>query len=330
MKKIFTILLSFIIVSCASSNSDAKKDNSPAWYIKPRQNNASNLYGVAEGFSLEEATKYALADCASRLIVSISSESTLTRQEDNNNAHEEIRQKVKQSVAKISFSNFKTTKSEKIAEKFYVEVEIEKDSFVNEQKERVSFLEKKIADLDKNSDKNSQGKNPIQRRTSLIKINDYAKELELKAMIIRGAGEEINLKEKLTLIANYQNELEKSSNNIEFFIDNSSPKEIAQVIKNALNKEKLKIATKLDSKDPNQVIVKIESFSKTSHIYEAHMTKTKIEFDNLSEGKILASNTVEVTGSSSLNEKESLSASYKTLEEKIEKDGVLKILGILN
>ena len=326
MKKIFALLSIILLTCCATNNGNAKKDNSPSWYIKPKQNNASNLYGVAEGFSLEEATKYALADCASRLIVSISSESTLTRQEDNNDAHEEMRQKVKQSVAKISFSNFKTTKSEKIDEKFYVEVEVEKDSFVNEQKERVSFLEKKIADLDKNS----QGKNPIQRRTSLIKINDYAKELELKAMIIRGAGESIDLKSKLEMIANYHNELEKSSNNIEFFIDNSSPKEIAQVIKNALNKDKLKIATKLDSKDPNQIIIKIESFSKTNHIYEAHMTKTKIEFDNLSEGKILASNTIEVTGSSTISEKESLSASYKSLEEKIEKDGVLKVLGILN
>jgi hypothetical protein len=78
------------------------------------------------------------------------------------------------------------------------------------------------------------------------------------------------------------------------------------------------------------VIIKIENFSKTNHIYEAHMTKTKIDFENLSQGKILASNSVEVTGSSTISEKESYNASLKSLEEKIENDGILKVLGILN
>jgi len=250
----------------------------------------------------------------------------LTRQEDSNNAHEEIRQKVKQSVEKISFSNFKTSKSEKIENKFYIEVEIERQPFINEQKERVVFIEKKINDLDKNS----QGKNPIQRRNSLIKINELAKELELKSMIIRGSGEVFDLKDKLALIAKFQNELEKSSDKIEFFFDLGSPKEIVQIIRSALNKEKLKITNKLNKNDDNQVIIKIENFSKTNHIYEAHMTKTKIDFENLSQGKILASNSIEVTGSSTISEKESYNASLKSLEEKIEKDGVLKVLGILN
>jgi SAM-dependent methyltransferase len=217
-------------------------------------------------------------------------------------------------------------KSEKISNKFYVEVEIERQPFINEQKERVVFIEKKINGLDKNS----QGKNPIQRRNSLIKINELAKELELKSMIIRGSGEVFDLKDKLALIAKFQNELEKSSDKIEFFFDLGSPKEIVQIIRSALNKEKLKITNKLNKNDDNQVIIKIENFSKTNHIYEAHMTKTKIDFENLSQGKILASNSIEVAGSSTISEKESYNASLKSLEEKIEKDGVLKVLGILN
>jgi hypothetical protein len=328
MKKKLLIALALLICGCSSSDNNlAKQDaKSPSWYIKPKQNNSENLYGVAEGFTLEEATKYALADSASRLIVSISAETTMTRQEDNNNAHEEMRQKVKQNVEKISFSNFKTSKSDNVNNKFYVEVEIERSPFINEQKERVSFIEKKINDLDKNS----LGKNPIQRRNSLIKITELSKELELKSMIIRGAGEQFNLKDKLELIAKYQNELEKSSDKIEFFFDPTCPKEITQIIRNNLNKEKLKIASKFDKNDENQVLIKIESISKTNHIYESHMTKTKIDFENLSQGKVIASNSLEATGSSTISERESYLASLKTLEEKIEKDGLLKVLGILN
>jgi hypothetical protein len=330
MKNKFSKFLLFCffatILNSCSSNIESKADKSPSWYIKPKQNNYENLYGVAEGLSLEESTKSALADCASRMIVSISSESTLIRNEDNNSSNEEMRQRVKQSIEKISFTNFKISKSEKIDNKFYIEVEIPRNQFINEQKERIAFVEKKITDLDKNS----IGKNPIQRRTSLIKINDLSKELELKAMIIRGAGEMIDLKSKLDLIAKFQNELEKSSNDIEFFIDPSSPKEIAQLVRTALNKDKLKIITKIDNKNSNLVIIKIENSLKTQFIYESYITKNKIEFENLSEGKILASNSVEVTGNSSINEKESISASIKELEERISKDGILKILGILN
>lgn len=326
MKKIYKIIFFLALASCASSNNNNAKDNSPSWYLKPKQNNSENLYGVSQGASLEEATKHALADSASRLIVSISSETTMIRQEDNNNAHEEIRQRVKQSVEKISFSNYKTTRTQKEGNDFYVEVEIPRDNFVNEQRERVSFIEKKIADLDKNS----QGKNPIQRRNALIKIMDLAKELELKAMIIRGAGDSLNLKEKLDLIAKFQNEFEKSTNNIEFYFDSSSSKVIAQIIRSALNKEKIKISNHLEKNNDNQIVIKIESSHKTNFIYEAHMTKTKIEFENIAQGKILASNSLEVTGSSSLNSKESFDASLKELEEKINKDGVLKVLGILN
>ena len=179
-------------------------------------------------------------------------------------------------------------------------------------------------------DKNSLGKNPIQRRNSLIKITELSKELELKSMIIRGAGEQFNLKDKLELIAKFQNELEKSSDKIEFFFDPTCPKEITQIIRNNLNKDKLKIASKFDKNDENQVLIKIESVSKTNHIYESHMTKNKIDFENLSQGKVIASNSIEATGSSTISERESYLASLKTLEEKIEKDGILKVLGILN
>jgi hypothetical protein len=45
---------------------------------------------------------------------------------------------------------------------------------------------------------------------------------------------------------------------------------------------------------------------------------------------VVASNTLEVTGSSSISEKESYFAALKSFEEKISEDGILKIIGITN
>jgi hypothetical protein len=322
MSKVFALFLFFFCNSALAS--DIAK--LPSWFAKPKQNDSQNLYGVAEGFTLEEATKSALADAAARLMVSVSSTSTLTRSEDQNSANEEMTQVVRQNIEKISFTNFEVSRSEQVGPKLFVEAKINRSAFIRDQKERVEFLENQIANLDKNS----TNSNPIKRRNALMKISDLGKELELKSRILAGAGEAIDLKKKLALISDFQNQLEKSSDKIEFFFDINSTPEIAKIIRTQLNKEKLKIAPSGNNADPNQVVVKITSAKRENKIYEAFMTKLTIDFENLAEGKVLASNALEVTGSSVISEKEAYFSALKSLEEKIQSDGILKILGIIN
>jgi len=274
---------------------------------------------------MEEATKFALADLASRLIVSVSSESTMLREENQNSTNEEIRQKVKQDIEKITFSNFKISRSEKLDQKFYVEVEVNKKNFLSEQKDRLEIIEKKINDLDKISNSN-----PIQRRNSLIKINEYCKELELKAMILKGGESNINLKEKLIFITKFQNELDRISDNLEFFIENNSNNQITDVIKNSLNKAKIKISTKQNQDKANQVKLIIKSSTEENKIFESYITKIKIKFENNIKEKTIASNSIEVTGSSIISYKESYNSAITSLQQKIDSDGVMKTIGIIS
>ncbi len=318
----FSIFAFFLAASCASNSN--KNDSTPSWYVTPTQNNSENLYGVSTGQTLEEATKYALADAASRLMVSLSAETTLTREENNSSSREEMRQKVRQNIEKISFTGFKVTHSQKSGAQIFIEVEIKRDPFLREQRERIEFLEKKISDLDKNS----VGKNTIQRRNSLLKILDFGKELELKSRILSGAGANVDLKEKLARLADFSNQLEKLSDKIEFYFEINSPKEIAKIIRNSLNKEKLKISPSRNESNDNQVVIRVKSSSRSNKIYEAFLTKLEIDFENLADGKVVASNSVEVTGSSSISEKEAEAAALSTLAEKIAGDGILKIIGI--
>jgi len=323
-KKIIILLnISLLIIANVAI---AKETGIPSWFSKPRKNNIDVLYGIGEGSSLEEATKNALADTAGKLVVSISSESQLIKEENQNSFNEELRQKVRQSIEKISFSGYEVSKSEEIDKRFYVEVSVERDPFINEQKERIEFLKRKIKDLDKNSSL----ANPIQRRTSLIKILDLCKELELKGRILAGAQEEVDMKNILSSIANYQNEFEKSSSSIEFFFDNSTPKDLIQIIRTALNKDGLKIAKNFDKNDANLIVIKGNYASTSNFVYGAYITKLNVDFENFSQGKVVASNGVEVSGSSTISESEATKSAIKSMEEKIQKDGILKILGILN
>jgi hypothetical protein len=322
-KKLINLVFCLILFSCNKNIKD--NQNTPSWYVNPKQNNHENLYGVSEGFTIEEATKFALADLASRLIVSISSESTMLREENQNSTNEEIRQKIKQDIEKITFTNFRISRSEKSGQKFYVEVEINKKNFLNEQKDRLEIIEKKINDLDKNSNSN-----PIQRRNALIKINQYCKELEIKAMILKGGNISINLKEKLIFIAKFQSELDRASDDLEFFIDNKSNNQIADVIKNSLNKEKIKTSTKYSQDKANQIKLTIKSSIEENKIFESYITKIRIKFENNIKEKIVASNSIEVTGSSIISYKESYNSAITSLQQKIDNDGIMQTIGIIS
>ena len=313
----------FSITSCGASKQKAA--STPSWYISPKQNNAQNLYGVAAGANLEEATKSALADAAARLMTSISSESSLLREEDKSGVNEEMRQQVKQNIEKIDFTNFKVSNSQQTGPQLFVEVEIARSPFISDQKDKVSFAEIQVSNLEKNL----SSANPIQKRVNLTKILDLEKQIELSSRILQGSGVDMDLKDKLNRIAGFQNQFNQLTDKIEFYFEINSPKEISQVIRTALNKEKIKIANSR-SNSANQIVVAIRSSTSNSEIYGAHITKLKINFENLSGGKTVASNSIEVTGSSTISEKESYSASVKALEDKISQDGILKVLGIIN
>lgn len=296
----------------------------PSWYVSPKQNNAEILYGIAVGANLEEATRAALADAAARLMVSISSESTLLREEDNRHASEEMRQQVKQNIEKIDFTNFRVARSQKVGAQLFVEIEIKRAPFIRDQKEKITFAEKQVVDLEKNL----LVANIIQKRVSLSKILTLEKQIELSSRILVGTGENINLKEKLNRFAFFQNQFNQLTDKIEFYFSINSPKEIADTIRTALNKEQIKISTTRGG--ANQIVVAIKSSFENGEIYGSHLTKLRIDFQNISDGKVIASNAVEVTGSSVVSTKESRAAALKSLEEKISAEGILKVIGIVN
>lgn len=301
-------------------------ENLPKWFAKPKNNNNSTLYGVGEGFSLEDATKNALVDSASRLMVSISSQSELVREENQISFNEEMRSKVKQSIEKITFTGYEVSQSQEANNRFYVEVSIEREGFTRQQQEQTEFIKRKINDLDAASLK----ANPISRRNNLVKILDLCKELELKVQILSGLKEDIDLKAILILSAKYQNEFNKSSDKFEFVFSAESNKDLVVNLRSALNKEKIKISKNIDKSNPNQVLIIANYELKEQKIYGSYMVKLEINIENLYGDKILASNKFEVSGSSTIDEKEALKSALNSLNEKIVDDGIMKILGIIN
>lgn len=297
-------------------------DGIPSWYVTPQQNDARNLYGAGQGVNLEEATKSALANAASRIMVSISSKSELLVEENRFDYNEETRQKIDQHIEKIDFSDFIVSKSKKFEETFYVQVQIRRHPFISSQEDKLKFLEKKAYNLDKNLKK----KNLIQKRIDLTKIIEIYEEIELNARILKGVGQHVNLAAKLDKLAQFKNKLNSLNHEIEFYFANPPPK-IAKIVKHALNHEGIPVR---QQKHDNSITLRINKSSSSNKIYEAHITKIRVDFENSMHGKIIAGNSIEITGSSAISEEESYRSALTSLEEKISKEGILEIIGIIS
>ncbi len=322
LRIISLLLLPILVFSCATKTE--KSATILNWYLNPKQNDTKYLYGTAEGNSLEEATKYALTNAASKIMVTISAQSTLTREENRQSVNEEMRQNVAEQVEKTTFNNFTMTNSTQAGVRFYAEVAIDRADFVKSQQEKSLLLETKLADLTQEIAKSD---NPVQKRISLLTAIDLAKQSAAVAQLLNGLGANITIKDKLTRAAKLESALRNMNNKLEFYFAPGANMEVAKLIRNALNQEGIKV---MPGAHAGRIAVKIKSSATTSEVYDSLITKIRVDFENNLDGKVIASNSVEVSGSSMTSKRESESAAYDSLDQMIKKDGVMKVLGIVH
>jgi len=327
----------FIIFTFFLGNAHAQNDNSknslPKWYVQPQSNNAKKLYGVAEGSNVEEATKAALVDLSSKLLVTISSSSTSLMEENKYSANEEFRKNIQQNIENIEFSAFKVSNSAAYEGRFFVEVEVSRVEFIKNQKEKLSFLQQQVQDLEDSMNSKENKYNPVKRRVNLQKIVNLYSQIQLISKILSSVGEKIDNAKILAQFANFKKELENSSDKIEFYIENSyfddpSLSKINQIIRKNLALNNIKNATKYSKLSQQQIVLKIAAELESHYIYSSYMVKIKFHFDNYLGENIIASNNIEIDGASTISLDQAISSAFANLDEKMKKDGILKILGV--
>jgi LPP20 lipoprotein len=327
MKKSLILILITIFTSCSSSSSRIETvSNLPAWYSSPKQNDAINLYGIGEGYSMDEAVKSGLKSLASKLMISISSESSTLLEENKFYANEESRQKINEVVEKMTFASYVISKSAQNGPRIYIEISVDRKVFIEERTQKLSELNKRMKDIyDGLSDKNI-----LEKYNKLSEIIGLTNEARSIHSILSGLGAgSPDQKSDLERYGFYQKTYDGILNQIEFFIElNNSPKSIANVFGKAISKEKIKIA-KVKSSSSNLVIIDIKSDLVANNIYETNIAKLKVNISLLSSNnKVLGSNSIEVTGNSVVSKEEAINAATSRLAEKIDQDGILKTLSI--
>lgn len=321
--RIILLAVLLLLSSCIGASKNALNDL-PSWYVNPTQNDSANLYGVGEGFTIQEASKSALNNLSSKLSVSISSDSSSLIEENKYSFNEQFAQKINEETAKITFNNYKIDKSHTDGRRFYAQIGVDKYDFIKTQTLILEKNHKRMRDLYDYS----KGKNILIKRNKLAQINDLAASSSVINQILNSLNSNPNYQKNLDKYHFYHNSYNNILDKIEFFITSDDEK-VKDVITKSLNSQNLKI-NNVKNNSKNLVILTIKTKKNSQNIYNSNITKLNLTFRLIDDkNRVLASNLIDISGASMKdNQKLSFKQALRNLDIKIQTDGILKIIGI--
>lgn len=332
-KFIFVILL--FCSSCISINHsqlDAKAKKLPAWYINAPSDDASYLYGVGMGSSLQEASKSSLNNIAEKVLVTISSsfESKNQSSEVNNNAIYESKQyqNISTQIKKIDFTNYDLVKSEQLGNIIYSLVKVERSEIIKYYLDQVKKNHNKILANTKNLKNFSYIEQFIKIHRVKALISDNQSRLDILNIIAQNRSITASYSKYYNFLLNQQVWLK---DNVKLrVIAQLSDQRIADLIAMELNKIGIKVTNKKsDNSDSNIFLLRVHSNSSNNYIYNSHITKIRVDVKLIKNfGSQISAGELEATGSSVNSKLASFDAAIFNLKKAIEKIGILTFIGL--
>jgi hypothetical protein len=318
----YNILILLLLSSCLNlSQKQINNSNSlPSFYISPKQNNLSYLYGIGEGYNLNSAIKSALGNISAKLITNVSANSKLLAKSYNNNNSEEYREEINQKLEKITFNNYQISNSANFNNKIYVEIAIDRNNFIKQKVRKLQNLNQRFSNLTKNL----KNKNIIDQYRNLKKIQNKLHEATILNIILESIQySDMNYQENYQKYLSYQNLFDNLTENMIFKIDPKSNKKIARIIKKSFSDQKLKL-TNQNIKGKNIILIKIEQEEISDKIYDNFIIKLNVTLSLINQGKILGSNLITVNGASLHSKKAARNNAILELYQKIKEISLIE------
>lgn len=292
----------------------------PDWYLNPPENSHSSLYGVGEGYDLNSATKLALKNISEKIVVTLSSESSIYQAESTAGYVEDAEYSIDEKTEEITFNNYKTLKTHALGGRFFALVEVNKQELIRNQKKELDKVEDEIDELDKSSKR----KNSLVRMAALTSIRKEIPKAETRVKVLDSLNPSFNDQAYWNKYSDFNREYTKLMNDIQFYIKTNDrfDKKAGSVFKKYLNQKGIKVADKFST---DLVILDIYSTVSTQKIYGSYMSKAKLHFSLIARGRTVKSNSLDLKGNSVINREEAKNSAIKQLDEKISEEGIFKI-----
>ena len=326
IKNLIAVIVVILINSCNLAHNGLVSKSPPKWYIEQQQNDQQFFYGAASGQAIEDAKLSALNELQSRISSNISSATQIIKEENSDYASSDFFQSIKQHIEKIQINNFVVDKAEQIDGNYFVQVKIGRQEFIDDLKQRLDYIQVRN---DANYDQ-SQDNDIVNQKKTLEAIDARNQEAERINFILLNIDDNHDFAEVSDGIINYQQKLSEITKKIEIFLElENVPKNIEIALMKAVNKSGIKITEKINRQNDNLVIINIASKATHRIIYNSNISKIILTFKMISsKGKILATNQLEISGSSLINKEEAVNAAVAQFEDEISKKGILNIIGL--
>jgi hypothetical protein len=251
---VISLILTFSNCSKDIENIAKKEVSYPSWYLNPPQNNQELLYGIGEGFTINEATKNALENLSSRLMVTISS-NTVSSSKSFTDYREyttkTTTQDIKSEIEKLSFNNYKVEDSLSMDKRIIVLLSSPKNDISKTLQDQINTLYKELDFINTNSTKHDP----------LTNIFAYEKMLEKlyanynKSQILADLNSSNNDK-YIKTVDELKAKVYKEKSKIVFFITADNDSEIFKdTVKDNILKNKFKV---IQTKENNPYCYQID------------------------------------------------------------------------
>jgi hypothetical protein len=317
------LILSIFFIGCNSSNTpivlvkEHKVQNLPSWYLSAPNNNQDFLYGIGAALTLSQAKNEALNSLASRLFISISSNTHSIKSSDSFENYSSINnQEIFLEVEKIDLLNSKIEKSIKVNDEYFVLLSIDRKKLFKEYFFKLDIIDRKI----------SQFYDKAINLSNIFTIS-YSKE------ILDLIDEALLLTKKLSVI---NEDFNKSQYNLKY---NKIKFDLLNLRKNI----KLKIKSNhflksfksyisknnilLSNKNFDAIVSSFENinYSKYNNWFIA---KCNISVEILVNAEVLSTNNFTIIGRSTHSNFQALENAKKSLEKKLLNIDINNFLGI--
>jgi hypothetical protein len=321
--KYLLVLLGFGVILFAN-------ESLPSWYSNPPVDNEMTWYGVGEGPTLRSAKDSALADVASRLSVTVTSKVSKNATQTTTGEYISYNQKVnlnlESEVKKISFNNYDIVSSTQNESRALVLVQVDKSQFLKDQ---VQILNDTVADI--------KALEVAPKKTHILeeykKFQEYSQDVEKAKTIISiltTFGVSFDRIQMMNTLNEYRNSMDDMRSKVEFYINyDGDSRNSADVLKEALTAEKIKISPRLNSNNSNLVVVYLDTELIKKQLFGSYMVgvKTTVSLKS-NKGTTFSTFIVESKGNSSVDYQSALkNASYK-FKNAIREQGIYTFLGM--
>ena len=147
LKYLYISILSITIVlasGCLTVPAAPAQPPIPDWLQTPPSDSKKHIYGIGEGFNLDEAKQSALRDIAGKLATNVSSNSESKASDHDGKSSRYFRQKVNTFIKDTKLSSYETIKAVQQQGQFYVLVAMSREKFVKENQARLDDISEQI------------------------------------------------------------------------------------------------------------------------------------------------------------------------------------------